>query len=263
MFEAGMSAPAAEWLAVQRAVSAHARTLAYDRSGYGGSDDDPHPRTLERMANDLGALLTALGETDPVVLVAHSWGGPIVRAFLQRESHRAAAVVLVDASLAAVTATRTQVVLGGASFRLTSLLVRVGAGPTVIRKLLPSGPAADFSDDDMAIVTRDYASVRAMRTGVREMREVLPARAALEAWEATGLPDVPVVALQGGRVEKSAAGRRFREDFNKKCAVSLAHHPRARVFVVEGAGHLIPQEKPDAVVQAVLSVIADAHREGA
>lgn len=258
VFEAGMSAPAAEWLAVQRGVSARARTLSYDRSGYGGSDDDPQPRTVARMADDLHAVLTAAGEHGPVVLVAHSWGGPIIRAFVRNHPDRVAGIVLVDASLASSTVTRKQVVLGRASFRITSLLVRLGAGARVIRMVLPHGHASEFSDDDMAIVTRDYASVRAMRTGVREVNEVLAVGPALREWEAEGLPDVPVVALQGGRREKSAAAQRFREEFNRNAAELLADHPRAQVVIVEGSGHLIPQEQPRAVIDAVLQVAAEA-----
>jgi pimeloyl-ACP methyl ester carboxylesterase len=212
------------------------------------------------MAYDLAAVLDAVGESQPVVLVAHSWGGPIVRAFARGSPDRVAGVVLVDASLAAVTATRTQVLLGGVSFRIASLLVRMGATSRVIRMVLPHGHGDEFSDDDMTIVTRDYASVRAMRTGVREMKEVLRSRDELEAWERAGLPDVPVVALQGGRVEKGKAARRLRDDFNRHAVESLAHHPCGRVAVVAGAGHLIPQERPGAVVDAILQVIAEADR---
>lgn len=255
VFEAGMSAPASEWLVVQRAVSAHARTLSYDRSGYGGSEDDPHHRTVERMAEDLEAVLAAAGETGPIVLVAHSWGGPIIRAFLRSNPGRATGVVLVDISLVASTVIRKQVTLGKLSFRITSLLVRLGLADKVIKMVLPRGHAPEFSEDDMAIVTRDYASVRAMRTGVREMNEVLAVREALERWEREGLPDVPVVALQGGRVEKSAAARRFRETFNEQARDSLAAHPRARVEMVEGSGHLIPQERPGVVVDAIIDVM--------
>lgn len=256
VFEAGMSAPAAEWLAVQRAVSAHARTLSYDRSGYGGSDDDPQPRTLARMAGDLGAVLDAVGEKGPVVLVGHSWGGPIIRAFVHDHPGRVAGIVLVDASLAGSSATRTQVTLGAASFRVTGLLVRLGLGAKVIRQVLPHGFAPEFSEEDAAIATRDYASVRAMRTGVREMKEVMGDKLALEEWEREGLPDVPVVALQGGRVENSAAGRRFRDDFNQEAARVLAGHPRATVRTVPNAGHLIPQERPSAVTAAITEVLA-------
>jgi len=255
VFEAGMSAPAAEWLAVQRAVSAHARTLSYDRSGYGGSEDDPQDRTVQRMAQDLAAVLTAAGEEGPIVLVAHSWGGPIIRAFLHDHPDRAVGIVLVDISLAASTVIRNQVVLGRASFRVASPLVRLGLGSAVIRMVLPQGQATEFSEDDMAIVTRDYASVRAMRTGIREMDQVLAVRETLQTWEQEGLPHVPVIALQGGRVERSERARRFREMFNRQARDSLASHPQARVVIVEGSGHLIPQEQPRAVVDAILAVL--------
>jgi len=258
VFEAGMSAPAAEWLAVQRGVAAHARTLAYDRAGYGGSDDDTLPRTLERMADDLAAVLDAVGETGPVILVAHSWGGPIVRVLAHRHPARVAGVVLVDASLAAFTATRRQAVLGKASFRLSALLIRLGAASAVARMALPHGPGPEWSDADMASLTRDYASTRAMRAGVREVEQVLRGRAALERLERDGLPDVPVVALQGGREESSASARRFRQAFNEAARALAARQPQGRFALVPGAGHLVPQEQPAAVVEAVIDVLARA-----
>ncbi|UJP10852.1 alpha/beta hydrolase [Microbacterium sp. KUDC0406] len=224
-FEAGMTASAWEWLVVQRAVSAHARTLAYDRSGYAGSDDDPQPRTLERMADDLGGVLDAVGETCPVILVAHSWGAPIVRAFAHHHPARVAGVVLVDGSLAAITAVRKQVVLGGISFRITALLARLGVRRALVRLVLPRGFAPEYLPDDIAVTVRDYVSPRAMRTGLREMEEVLAVRPALEVWEREGLPDVPVVALQGGRIENGEAPRAFREEFNREAERVLAGNP--------------------------------------
>src|SRR5699024_5748001 len=100
VFEAGMSAPAACWVHVQREISCHAPTLAYDRAGYGGSDVDAGHRTLDRMASDLADLLDAVQGTAPVVLVGHSWGGPIIRTFAARHPDRVAGLVLVDSSVA-------------------------------------------------------------------------------------------------------------------------------------------------------------------
>src|SRR4051794_4002031 len=79
VFEAGMSAAASSWIPVQRLVSQQLQTIAYDRAGFGGSDSDTSPRTVERIVHDLHALLAALQITDPVILVGHSWGGPIIR----------------------------------------------------------------------------------------------------------------------------------------------------------------------------------------
>jgi pimeloyl-ACP methyl ester carboxylesterase len=255
VFEAGMTAPAAEWIAVQRAVSARARTLAYDRSGYAGSDDDAQARTIDRMADDLHDLLDAVGEAEPVVLVAHSWGGAIVRLFARRHPERVAGIVLVDAT-PSLALDRGQARLGILSFRITSLLLRVGALPLVKRMVLPHGASAQLSDDDMTIMWRDYATVRAMRTGVREAKQFTPAHPQLIALEREGTPDVPTVALQGGRVEGGKAAREFRVDFNAVTKRLMDAHPQGRMIVVDGAGHLIPQEKPEAVVQAILDVLA-------
>jgi pimeloyl-ACP methyl ester carboxylesterase len=62
---------------VQRLVAEQTRTLAYDRAGLGGSDDDPNPRSLERMVADFAAVLDRIDATG-VVLVGTSLGGPIL-----------------------------------------------------------------------------------------------------------------------------------------------------------------------------------------
>jgi pimeloyl-ACP methyl ester carboxylesterase len=201
-------------------------------------------------------VLTAARENGPVVLVAHSWGGPVIRVFADRHPVRIAGVVLVDSSLAEFTATPRQVMLGKTSFRISALLIRLGGASAVTRMALPHGRAPELSDADMRIITRDYASVRAMRTGVREAQQVLAARATLERLELAGLPDVPVVVLQGGREERSRSARRFRHAFNTAAGALIARQPRARITVVNDAGHLIPQEQPAAVVDAILEVVA-------
>lgn len=259
VFEAGMTAPAAEWIAVQRAVGTETRTLAYDRSGYAGSDDDAHARTLDRMADDLRDLLDAVGETRPVVLVAHSWGGAIVRLFARRHPERVGGIVLVDAT-PSLALERGQARLGILSFRLTSLLLRLGALSVVKRMVLPHGASAQLSEEDMTIMWRDYATVRAMHTGVREAKQFTPAYPQLVMLEREGTPDVPTVALQGGRVEGGKKAREFRVDFNAATERLMDAHPRGRTVVVEGAGHLIPQERPEAVVQAILDLFASVAR---
>ncbi|WP_435748687.1 alpha/beta fold hydrolase [Microbacterium sp. PMB16] len=257
VFEAGLGAPAAEWIAVQRAVSTHTRTLSYDRAGYGGSDIDTHDRTLERMADDLTGLLDALDERQPIVLVGHSWGGPIVRVFADREPRRVAGIVFVDASLSMAFTPRSSSLLKF-SLRLTSFLLRIGAIGLVKRLALSHGHAPELSEDDMDVLWRDYLSIPAMRAGMGEAAQVSPALGRMRGLEEMGLPDVPVVALLGGRREKSASVQRFRTAFTAAAQALSDAHPQGRFVVVADAGHLIPQEKPDAVVEAILDVIARA-----
>jgi pimeloyl-ACP methyl ester carboxylesterase len=53
---------------------------AIDVRGYGGSDKPPEVAgyTLEKIAADLIGLADALQPGEPVILVGHDWGAPIV-----------------------------------------------------------------------------------------------------------------------------------------------------------------------------------------
>jgi pimeloyl-ACP methyl ester carboxylesterase len=255
VFEAGMSAPAACWVHTQRDISAHTRTLSYDRAGYGGSDDDAQDRTLERMVDDLLGLLDGVGETKPVIFVAHSWGGPIVRLFAHRHPERVAGIVFVDATLAEAMSARNARLVA-ASFAIVSLIARLGGSDRVMRMTLPNGAAPEIGQDDLDIMRRDYACSRAMRAGRSEARHIVTSLPIMRELQTSGTPDVPTICLQASRIERGM--RETRPLLNRVAAELLAAAPRGRAVVVEGAGHLIPQEQPAAVRDAILEVIEAA-----
>jgi len=81
------------------------RVCAYDRPGTtragaeGGisrSDPVPQPSRPAPAVADLHALLTSAGETGPLVLVAHSYGGLIARLYAHDHPDDVAGMVLVD-----------------------------------------------------------------------------------------------------------------------------------------------------------------------
>jgi pimeloyl-ACP methyl ester carboxylesterase len=61
------------------------------------SSPAPMPRTVQSMAADLHALLRKAGVPGPYLLVAHSYGGLIVRYYAQKYPRDVAGMVLVDA----------------------------------------------------------------------------------------------------------------------------------------------------------------------
>jgi pimeloyl-ACP methyl ester carboxylesterase len=253
VFEAGMSAPAASWIHTQREISRYARTLSYDRAGYAGSDVDPADRTLERIVDDLTAVL--VNEPGPLVLVGHSWGGPILRLFAARHPDRVAGLVFVDATLAEAMPERNAKAARW-SFEVMAVLARLG-GKGLLRKLTVShGLSPEISPADEAIMWRDYLSAKAMKAGAREGAQITAALPTLRKLQAAGTPHVPTVCVQGGRADRGMA--KLRPLLNDTATTLMAAVPGGQVIVVDQAGHLVPQERPAEVRDAILHVLAAA-----
>src|SRR5712671_2476307 len=81
VFESGMGASCLSWTLVQPQVAQFARAVSYDRAGHGWSDPAREPRTARQIAQELHTLLDATGLPGPYVLVGHSFGGYVNRAF--------------------------------------------------------------------------------------------------------------------------------------------------------------------------------------
>ena len=89
----------AEPVTVFRGVGEFTRVCAYDRPGTSDSrsTEVPQPTSAQTSADDLAKLLGAAGETEPYILVGHSYGGPITRIFAGDHPAQVGGMVLVDA----------------------------------------------------------------------------------------------------------------------------------------------------------------------
>ncbi|MFC3552469.1 alpha/beta fold hydrolase [Lysobacter cavernae] len=96
LLEAGGNADSSTWFRVQSLLSSKARVCAYDRAGYGFSDEGPLPRDLDADVADLAALVEAAKLKTPLVLAGHSLGSNIVRRYAQAHPSNVSAMVLVD-----------------------------------------------------------------------------------------------------------------------------------------------------------------------
>src|SRR5438067_13079709 len=98
VIEAGWGDSSGAWSSwVQPGVARTTRVCTYDRAGMGYSEPGPLPRTAERFAEELHALLSNAGESGPYVLVGHSLGGLPVRVFVSTYAANVAGVVLIEA----------------------------------------------------------------------------------------------------------------------------------------------------------------------
>jgi pimeloyl-ACP methyl ester carboxylesterase len=94
----GLGATSTMWSQVLPGFQAVSRTCVYDRPGLGRSPARVGPQRIDAgtHARELRALLRAVGEPGPYLLVGHSYGGLVVRAFARAYPATVAAVLLVE-----------------------------------------------------------------------------------------------------------------------------------------------------------------------
>ncbi len=98
VFDAGLANWSQIWGLVQPVVARSTRACAYDRAGLGFSDAATRPGTSANIADDLHRLLHAAGIEPPYVLVGHSYGGMNVRLYADLYRNEVAGLVLDDPS---------------------------------------------------------------------------------------------------------------------------------------------------------------------
>ncbi|MFO0762511.1 MAG: alpha/beta hydrolase [Byssovorax sp.] len=254
VLEAGLDlAGSLAWSRVHAALAETTRVIAYSRAGVMWSDPPDGPKRGAAIADDLHALLQAAGERPPFVLVGHSMGGPLVTIYTQRFPGEVAGLVLVDPShpdqvrrLAAVGApprpppSRRQ--------KLAAALPWAGLS----RWILPPSTLPDLLPADAIAAVRAHEST--------SFNAVLAESTAFEAIlaEAGALRDFGARPLRVLSAERPA-GRAVAEK-QAMHAEQSRWSSRGEHRVVEGAGHVIQLDRPEAVIAAVRAVVEEVRR---
>ena len=77
-------------------IAHHTRVYAYNRPGYGRSNQKDTPHTVKEVAHQLHANLFAKKIPPPYILVGHAAGGLFMNMFARLYPEEIAGVVLID-----------------------------------------------------------------------------------------------------------------------------------------------------------------------
>lgn len=277
IFAYGLNGDLANWARVQPAIAAETRTVAFDKAGMGFSDPGPMPRTASATVDDLRAALRAAGVPPPYVLVGHSAGGLSMRLFAFRHPEEVCGMVMVDSASEyqdrrmdeargdRETVTQRRKLL--AEYSRLARLARAGA-------LTLGTPEYERAVGVVAtsMTPATYAARVAWRTSPAYWRALRSESAASGAATSDQLAaarrplgDMPLIVLTRGQdavrpsETPAVAERRYtlwRAMHDEIAALSTRGERRT----VEGAGHGMQADRPDAVIRAILDVLALARR---
>lgn len=273
IFESGIAATALSWSYVQPLVAKFTRALSYDRAGLGASTSCSIPRTIDQFAREFNALLMSAAIPPPYILVGHSFGGLLVRAYASLLPESVAGIVMIDpvslehwasasdrelqrlahgvrlshrgAFLARLGIVRLALwLLATGGRRLPQLIARASAGkgtPAIdrlmgeVRKLPP----------EVWPQLRTYWSRSKTFLSMADHLESLPANARA-ALHMPVPPKIPLTILSAATA--SPAELEEREAWAR-------HSNRGRHIRLENCGHWLHLELPEAVTAAIKDLV--------
>jgi len=278
IFDAALGASSLSWSLVQPAIARTTRACTYDRAGFGWSDAGPLPRTAGRIADELYELLRREGVPGPYVLVGHSFGGLVMRLLAARHADETAGLVLIEPAIPEewVEPTGDQRVLiargarlcgyGAAAARhglarVVSVLVSLGAlglARALVTIVSRGGlrredegilaPVQKLPPDARQVLRRMWTQPKFFEALGSQIENVCASADEVLRETSGTYGDLPLVVMSSA----TATERRLRAD------LALAgRSTRGRHVLAPDSGHWIPLDAPQAIVDAIVTLVQD------
>jgi pimeloyl-ACP methyl ester carboxylesterase len=227
------------WDAVLEPVAEFTHVCCYDRAGVGRSEPIPGPRTAQDVVADLQALLLTAGVAAPYVLVGHSFGGFVARLFAHAYPDAVVGMVLVDVP-----------------------------HPEYPRRALALMPPAAADDCEELREARDFFTqlVRGTDDPATHPERIRFGVSLAQVAAAGALGSLPLVVLTAGRVEPYSAdfpadlGARLDRLREAQQEELVGLSASGQHMIAARSGHMIQQDQPELVIEAIHRVVEAARR---
>jgi pimeloyl-ACP methyl ester carboxylesterase len=243
------------WRRVLPELAGRYRVIAPDLRGYGASDLSATGRyDLDTLVSDLDTIIDETGEPgEPVVLVAHDWGGPIAWRYVERRPERVLRFVAANAphpgAYARELARPSQAVRSWyiALFQVPRLerLIERRRAALFVDMMRWSSPRAAIGETDLAFYRAALSRPGRAAAVLAYYREAFGSGLVARLREVLASPRVaaPTTILWGDADLALAPTHP---------EATLRYAPDARVVRLEGVSHWVPEERPLDVVSAVM-----------
>ena len=245
------------WTALAASLAPAFHGYAFDQRGHGDSDKPEGPYVWDHLGQDLAAAADALG-LRRALLVGHSSGGVAVLHAAALRPDLAWRLILVEPTLLADDAAQPPERSASGMAERTRQRRAVWDSLEQVTETLRARDLFRPWREDLYLAYIQHGTRRlpdgrvALKCPPEVEAQYYELRPRFDAWPYVAQVRCPILLINGARSHlvrpQSPTLRRFLE---------LA--PQARVAWVEGAGHMVPQERPDEVARLVWDFV----RQGA
>lgn len=214
------------------------RVVRYDCRGHGRTEKPLTGFTYLHHADDLRALIANLG-VGQAHLVGLSMGAGIALVYAQQRPERVASLTLISPALPGFTY----------SSEFTQEIERLR---DAIRREGPWRPL-----EQLWLNSRMFATLRRYPEQFERVRFMMRSYSALDYLLDEDQPDLQVIERLGEVLVPTLviAGEEDLPDFREIAEILAANIPGAQGMTIEGAGHVLNLEKPDAVNRALVDFL--------
>ena len=186
-----------DWALIQPKLAEHTRICAYDRAGFGWSDYNPAPRTLEQQVHELHGLLEGANEKGPYIYVGHSYGARVARVFAEKYPQDVVGMVLMDPGILYDDPRYSKQILADYQNENKMILLSDRLAPfglvRLLRPIFMSGPIYDFPTNAQQ-VNDSFAVTKQFWNSMKDQVDSQPI-VFKEEYQVTSLGDIPLLVL--------------------------------------------------------------------
>jgi pimeloyl-ACP methyl ester carboxylesterase len=261
VIEQGAGEPWIFWWAIVERVAKFASVCTYDRAGIGSSDVAPSPYSPLDSARELHTLLERARIPGPYIVVAHSYGGLIARLFTRDHRRDVAGLVLVDSFEEGIHF-QPDVLPMYRRFRWMLAVMTFAARFGILRLIAKvRRPEGSTLPAEIHARTEAVGQSPAFFRGMSVDMKILDRYdLSLRKPGATGdLGDLPLVVITHGQAfpgPMATLEKYWGAGQERLAALST----RGELVVARNSNHMIQQDEPDIVIEAIERVLAAAAR---
>ncbi|CVK21417.1 alpha/beta fold hydrolase [Sporomusa sphaeroides] len=263
----GMASSMDEWEIVVNGLAKQAKVIVFHRAGCGKSELGEEKKNTNSTVNDLYKLLGNLDIHDPVILVGHSYGGLCVQHFAISHPNYVSAVILVEANSTEMHLLNDAIGSNQNKHMIEIWRLWSKMEPAQINSKLSSQSVPDltnFSVEARERILQFKINPKMYQAMAEEMEELENSAQAIRV--AGSFPQIPLTVIgrdpdysfrlltKQGMPEQLA--KKIEDVWQELITKQLDLSKNSKYIEAEQSGHGVHIDRPDIIINAVLSVIS-------
>ena len=245
-----------QWYNIQQELPASYTSVSYDRAGILWSERGKNPKSGEEMAKELHLLLEKANVPKPYILVGHSFGGTLVRFFVNKYPEDVAGVIFVDSQCPDderyLSPELFKMVNQGLPGSFLKFANTFGLARLMFKGMFPNNKQYEYQNKIMPALL--YKSADAVLEEQDQMGLIKKEASKIKSFG--NIPLYVLTAADEKRFDSSIKDRKLKTEmlsaWNKMQKDFLLLSTKSKQILVPNSGHYINQEQPK-VIESVIN----------